>query len=117
MKAHCLPSYVYKHWNQYYVQQWEGGKLKTFGKFKTEHEAIQCRNKLLKQGIIKPKLGLHKIKYYPNRYIIRTPANTYAIIKRHNGKNEHFGTYRSLENARKERDYLESIGWDYDNME
>lgn len=117
MNAHCLPSYVYKHGNQYYVQQWEGGKLKTYGKFRTADEAIQHRNKLVKQGTIKPRLGVHKIKYYPDRYIIKTPANTYAILKRHNGKNEHFGTYNTLEDAREERDYWESIGWDYDNME
>ena len=28
-----------------------------------------------------------------------------------------YGTYYSLEDARDERDFLESIGWDYDNME
>lgn len=117
MKAHGLPSYVYKQGNRYWVTQKVGTKHKIYGKFGTKEEAIQYRNKLIENGTIKSRLGLHKIKYYPDRYIKKTPAGTYVITKRCNGKSEHFGTYKTLEDARDERDYMESIGWDYDNME
>lgn len=32
-------------------------------------------------------------------------------------QNNKVGTYRNLQDAREERDYLESIDWDYSNME
>lgn len=47
----------------------------------------------------------------------QTPNGHWRIVKMINGERGTYGTYRTLEDAMHERDYLESIGWDYDNMD
>lgn len=107
-----IEKYVYQYYNKYVIKQ----KQQTLYITTTLDEALQKKQELLQQGKLRPLLrGQHRNP--ENRYITKTPAGTYAIGKRLHGKREHFGTYKTLEDAREERDYLESIGWDYDNME
>ena len=46
-----------------------------------------------------------KLIYFDKRY------GVYVVAKRINGKNYNFGSYKSLEDAVKARDYFEAKGW------
>ena len=116
MKKDNLPSYVYKQHNLYTVQRQKGEKLIIYGKFQEPEEAIQLRNKLIQEGTLKERRGKHRIKDWQNRYIKKTYNGKYAVQKQVNGEYCWFGVWNTLEDAIDERDYLESIGWDYDNM-
>lgn len=51
----------------------------------------------------------------PNRYITSTKYG-YKVQRTINGKPVYAGTYKTLTEARKERDYMEQIRWDYNNI-
>ena len=117
-KKYGLPSYVYKLYNTYVVEQQVNKKKTVYGKFKDREEAIKLRDKLVRDGVIvRRNTGWHRIKDYEHRYIQLTPQGTWLIQKWVDGHMNVFGTYHRLEDAMAERDYMESIGWDYDNME
>lgn len=111
-----LPSYVYRHWNRYEVSQVVNGEKRLYGRYNTPEEAIHKRNQLVEDGTIRPRQGQHRIKNYDDRYIHKR-GSVYRIGKKVDGRMEHFGVFKSLEDAREERDYLESIDWDYGNMD
>ncbi len=46
------------------------------------------------------------------KYIRKTRYGRYYLIKKIKGKGYNFGTYPSLEEAKKYRDYFESKGWE-----
>ena len=117
MKKDNLPSNVYKHHNKYYVQQQVNHQLIRYGSFKERADAIQLRNKLIQDGTLKERWGKHRIKDWNKRYIYETQDGKYSIQKQVNGEYCSFGVWNTLEDAIDERNYLESIGWDYDNME
>lgn len=51
----------------------------------------------------------------PYRYII--PCNSGFQVRRSlNGEVVYAGTFKTLQEAITERDFMESINWDYDNM-
>lgn len=107
-----VTKYVYQYYNKYVIKQ----KQQTLYITNTLQDALQKKHELLQQGKLRPLLrGQHRNP--ENRYITKTHSGTYAIRKMVNGYYQHFGTYKTLEDAREERDYLESIGWDYDEME
>jgi len=108
---------VYKLHSLYYVQRQKGGKLIIYGKFRKHEEAIQLRNKLIQEGTLKERRGKHRIKDWNKRYIHQIGNGKYSIQKQVNGEYCSFGVWNTLEDAIDERDYLEQIGWDYDNME
>ena len=110
------PSHVYWNGTRWYVAQVVNGETKYYGYYKTLQEAIKVRNNLVKQGIITNRKGQHRIKNYQDRYVHKD-GKKYTISKVVNGKQEYFGVYHSYEEAIRERDYLESIEWDYSNME
>ena len=109
-------SNVYKIGKYYCVAQNVNKKRIYYGKYKTREKAITVRNNLVKHGIITNRRGQHRIKNYQDRYIHKDRGK-YTISKVINGKQEYFGLFPSREEARQERDYLESIEWDYSNME
>lgn len=82
-----------------------------FGYYDTLEEAIRERDLLIKDGMLVPKVQQRDTRY------IRRVKGKYRIQKNINGKMEYFGTFNTLDDARDERDYLESIDWDYSNME
>ena len=92
-------------------------------RFKTLREAQEYKEKLRKQGLLRKATGNphgRPFKNYENRYIQKyehSNYTSYTISKKVGEKVESFGTYHSLEDAREERDFLESIDWDYSNME
>ena len=88
--------------------------------FSTLHEAQEYKNQLRQHGLLKKARTGRPIKHHENRYIYtcKHPNGTsYVIQKMINGKIQHYGTYRNLQDAREERDFLESIDWDYSNMD
>lgn len=97
--------YIYKTKCSYIVNN-----HKHYGTYKRFEDAVKRVDELIEQGVLKPK------ELDPMRYIYLYQGK-YNIIKRLNGKNEFFGRYRKLEDAQHERDFLEAIDWDYDNME
>lgn len=117
MKKDDLPSNVYKQRNIYRVIQTQNGQRKTYLITHNRQEAINYRNKLYEEGILKDltrKAGRHPSG--ENRYI-RKSGRGYNIQKMINGSMESFGTFSSLDDARNERDLLESIDWDYSNID
>ena len=112
-----LPSNVYQCRNRYWVAQQVNGENKVYGWYDTREEAIQHRNQLVQKGVITNRVGKHRIKNYENRYIQKTHSNKYRIQKKIDGVIQHFGVFSTISEAREERDYLESIGWDYSEME
>lgn len=112
-KYERIEKYVFRKFKKYKVVY--GPKV--IGVFDTLKEAIDFKKKMIQEGVINPKRTRRPFKDYQNRYIQKTPAGNWTIRKKVGAKMEGFGTYHSLEDAREERDYLESIDWDYDNME
>ena len=108
-----ISKHIYRQFRKYKIMQ----NNKVIGSFNTEEEARKAYAKLLHDGVIQNKRRGRPISREIDRYIKKTKAGTYSIQKYVNGVKEHFGTYRTLEDAREERDYLESIDWDYSNME
>ena len=110
-----IEKYVFRQCKRYKVVY----NRKVISIFDTLKEAIDFKNKMIKEGVINPqsKPTGRPIKDYQNRYISKNVSGNWYIRKKVGGKICGFGTYHSLEDAREERDYLESIDWDYDNME
>ena len=110
------PSHVYWNGNMWYVAQVVNGETKYYGYYKTLREAINRRDTLVQEGVITSRAGKHRIKNFQNRYIYKH-KDKYYLKKVVNKQPEHFGTFNTLEEARQERDFLESINWDYTNMD
>ena len=111
-----IEPYVYRQCRTYKVVQ----KGNVLGRFHSLEEALKLKAELLEKGVIRPQRRGPPIATQEDRYIqVNTHRNktSYTIQKWVDGCNQTFGTFGSLEDAREERDYLESIGWDYDNME
>ena len=52
----------------------------------------------------------------PTRYLRKTRAGNYKIVKWLNKKMVYFGTFHTLEDAMLERDLLIQCGWDWDRL-
>lgn len=105
--------------NKYLVRQ-NNGKYTirrrniNYGTYNTYHEAVQARKKLITNEW--DKKYSKTIKDNPNRYI-HTYKGVYTIKKVINGETTQYGTYHTLEEARSERDFWESINFDWDLLD
>lgn len=108
-----IEPYIYQYNNRYYVKQ----KHKILAKAYTAQEAQKQKIRLINEGKLIPREAGRPVKNYEDRYIQKKHNNKYTIQKYVNKKVQHFGIYPNIEEARKERDYLESINWNYDNIE
>ncbi len=108
-----IDKYIYQYFKKYRIIQ--GGK--TLAITDNIEDALKLKQQLFQQGVIRPKLSGPQRNSYENRYIHTTLSGTYQIRKSVNGEYTTFGTYKTIEAARDERNYLESIDWDYSNME
>ena len=88
-----------------------------YGTYDTYNEAVQKRNQLIEHNWDKTLITLEKGKDNPDRYISKTKSNSYALVKMVDGELVHFGTYHSLDDAREDRDFWESINWDFDLLD
>ena len=87
------------------------GKNYNFGTYNTIEEAKKYRNYFESTGWnVHERLQYSTSKNNPDRYIT-IQGQSYRIIKKIDGQNIFFGTYYSLEKARRVRDYFESTGW------
>lgn len=109
------PSHVYWNGTKWYVAQVVNGETRRYGYYKTLREAVTRRDQLIQNGTITARRG-RPIKNFQNRYIYKH-KDKYYLKKVVNKQSEHFGTFNTLEEAQQERDYLESINWDYANMD
>ena len=109
--------YICSRPDGYVVRKTINKKLIYFGKFKTLEEAIQHRSLLEKNGWKKIK-ETHR-RMGNDRYIYKRVTKygvRWEICKRINGKQEYFGRFDDLEEARRERDMFEKNEWDYENV-
>ena len=99
----------HKNDDRYSVSKFINGKLRNLGGFKTLIGALMIRDWCM----------ANDWKPYPKkrgedmRYIqYRQDLNVYEIIKRINGRNEYFGRYHDLSEAKKWRNYFIEQDWD-----
>ena len=85
-----------------------------YGEYDTLEEAIQVRDKEQLKGWRIPPRKRKQYKWNKKRrYIHETPNGTY-IIKRYG---QHYGSWKTLEDAIEERDWLIKNNWSYDNID
>ncbi len=98
--------------NHYKVMKRIKGRYKTYGSFETLEEAIKYRDFIISKG------WSSNYKYKnPMRYIYLNSRKTgYIISKYVNGEQICFGSFKTLEDAQKERDLLEKCEWDFDKL-
>lgn len=106
-----------------YLQRMSNGRYQIkynhtyYGTYDTYKEAVQKRNQLIEHNWDKTLITLERGKDNPDRYITKTKSNSYALVKMVDGEHVHFGTYASLSDAREDRDFWESINWDFDLLD
>ena len=88
-----------------------------YGTYDTYNEAVQKRNQLIENGWNKDLIQYQRGQNNPDRYICENSSGNYRIQKVVNGEIIHFGVCNSIEEARSERDFWESINWDFDLLD
>jgi hypothetical protein len=97
--------YFDKQINKWRIQKKIGGKKVSFGIFKHEEDAIKQRDILVKEGWpLSRKPKIKNIHFNKNN-------NRWVVSKIINQKSIHYGSYKTKEEAIKERDRLESCNW------
>ena len=87
------------------------GHFYYFGNYQSLGKAKQARDYFLKNGWdVKERFKFMKMP--PTRYIRKTKAGNYKIVKWLNKKMVYFGTFHSLDDAMRERDLLVEFNWD-----
>lgn len=101
--------YIVFEWNRFKVRKRINGKYKYYGSFKTLEEAVEYRDFIVKKG------WSTNHKYVnPMRHIYKSNEHSWIVSKLVNGKVTCFGSFKSVEEAQKERDLLEKYDWNYD---
>lgn len=106
-----------------YLQRMSNGRYtiqkkgKGYGTYDSYQEAIQMRNKLIENGWDSSIVQYQRGKNNPYRHIWTDNEGTYKVHKWVGDVMVHFGTYHSLEDAVCERDFWESINWDFDLLD
>ena len=102
--------------DKYVLYVWHDGQRKYAGRYNTLGEARAMQQRIIDSDY-KFDPVRHKAQYRPRggkyRYIRPTRTGKYTIVK----DNEYYGTYSSLEDAVEERDLLESVGWNWDELD
>lgn len=106
---------IYKQGNGYVLYIHKNGQRIYCGRCKTVTEAKKKKKAYLNgtEEIPVKRRGKYRRRGGNNksmRYIYRTIDGTYTVSK----GGEHYGTYKSLEDAQRERDILERVDWDFD---
>ncbi len=84
-----------------------------FGNYQSLEKAKRVRNYFVEHNWdISERFKFMEIP--PTRYIRKTRAGNYKIVKWLNGKMVYFGTFHSLEDAMLERDLLVESNWDWE---
>lgn len=97
--------YITKVNDKFKVQRVIDGEIINFGYYDTLEEATKARDKFESENWENiPK------QHRKNRYIHKT-SRGYVIYKRVDGELKHFGTFRTLEEANKEKERLIANNW------
>ena len=105
-------TFIQHRGNKYIIIKTKEDKNVWFGSYSSLDEAIQFRNKLIKHNWdINYFKELYKTSTtIQNKYIIKDRGK-YAIVRVYKHNRRGYGHYDTLQEARKRRDYLESINW------
>ena len=106
--------FISRIFDKYTIKAEVGGRVKCFGLFTKKADARNVRNHLVKsdwdESLISP------IFTERNGYDYIWKWNTFWIIYHDmKGKIVPFGIFKTLKDAKKERDYLESVDWSIDD--
>ena len=112
-KRKAEPKNIYKCYDGRYEIRKEINHHKYYwGIFDTLEEAITARDYFVKTGW---KLNERHI-FLKGNYIVERNGKFY-IVKSIGGKQEYFGVFNNLEDAKEEVELLQRSGWDYDTLE
>jgi hypothetical protein len=106
---------IYPNETGYIVYVNAAGRRRYCGRYKTLNEARKIKKQILKDPSYDPvKHRKHRrtSPTHPDRYI-RKRHGRYEIVYNRQG----WGTFKTIEEARKERDLLVKCGWDYSELE
>lgn len=107
------PKNIYKAYGEgYEIRKEINHKKYCFGTYPTLEEAIKAREYFVKNGW---KIYERLIFSKPQHIVKRN--GKYHITKVIHGKQEHFGSFDNIEDAKEEVQFLKKCDWDYDNME
>ena len=102
--------------DKYAVYVWREGKRKYGGVYNTREEALKVQQAIIDSNYTYDPVR-HKREYRRRggryRYIRDNPSGTYSIVK----QGEYYGTFYRLEDALEERDLLEKVNWNYDELD
>ena len=98
---------------KYYVLKVLNGKRISFGGFDSYHGA-EYQVELCKRFGWDLRLKPFDCMKYIRKRVYDNGKVVYRIIRWHNGKEEHYGSFNCLEDAQFERDLLIECDWDYD---
>lgn len=104
--------YITKSGEQYRISKYMNGKYELFGYYDTLEEATEVRDLLVKNNWDITSVQDH---LNPDRAIYRKfnkgEVKAYEIMKRIDGEMKYFGSYSTIEEARRVRDTLEANRW------
>lgn len=92
----------------YTVFKWDGSRCTLFGFFNNHRDAVKVRDKLSKSYWNSESAG---INFKDTKHIVKV-GNSYRISKMISGELNHFGHYKTLEEAIEIRDKLIENNWD-----
>ena len=105
--------YIHKWKKGFMIGKQVNGKYYYFGNYQTLEKAKKVRDYFVEHDWdISERFKFMDIP--PTRYLRKTRAGNYKIVKWLNGKMEYFGTFHNLEDAMLERDLLVESDWDLD---
>lgn len=102
-----MTRHIYKHGKKYEIRKAHNGKIYSFGEYSTIEQAQLIRDtlELINWGFSKdPLRNISKVKDY------------YRVQKMIDGEIVYSNHFKSLDDAQKERDLLESNDWSIDNV-
>ena len=119
-KEHLFYRYIYKRNNGYQIQY----KNEHYGWYPDLPTALYDRDRLeqcdwnMSIFVELPELPVNPYEHMDlppfdktGEYIVFVPAR-YRVVRKINGKQKYYGTFKSLDEAREVRDYLEATnGW------
>lgn len=108
--------YIFEHNNRFNVLKHLDGKQTYFGCFKTLQEAIRHRDYCIsKEWSSDCKMVRNRPKPTGYQHIQKVRYNNrYRVVKRVDGVYKYYGTFDTLEEAKRHRDYCESNDWSSD---
>lgn len=92
------------------------GETRYFGTYHTLKEAQTVRDDLISNGwitLFSPRKQGRNNEY---RNICKDKNGKFVIVRTHNHKKEHYGTYNTLNEALAERNLLEKFDYDYEEL-